>query len=134
VAPVSDNMRELGDLAPQRRISSIAEDQEEPAVNGLRNDESAEEDDDDDSEEPQMTLAASIGLLCLVTALVSICSEFLVDSIQEVTRAWGINVSFVGIILIPIVGNAAEHATAVTVAMKDKMDLGQAWEGRTIQR
>ncbi|EQB51501.1 calcium/proton exchanger [Colletotrichum gloeosporioides Cg-14] len=47
----------------------------------------------------------------------------MVSSIDAVTKASGISEEFVGLILLPIVGNAAEHATAVTVAIKDKMDL-----------
>lgn len=47
----------------------------------------------------------------------------MVDSIDAITESGGISKTFVGLILIPIVGNAAEHATAVTVAVKDKMDL-----------
>jgi Ca2+:H+ antiporter len=47
----------------------------------------------------------------------------MVDGISSVTESGAISVEFVGLILLPIVGNAAEHATAVTVAVKDKMDL-----------
>src|SRR5271170_2102984 len=47
----------------------------------------------------------------------------MVDSINAITKSGGISKTFVGLILLPIVGNAAEHATAVTVAVKDKMDL-----------
>ena len=47
----------------------------------------------------------------------------MVDGISSVTASGAISVEFVGLILLPIVGNAAEHATAVTVAVKDKMDL-----------
>ena len=46
-----------------------------------------------------------------------------VDSIKGLTDQYSISDTFVGLILLPIVGNAAEHATAVTVAVKDKMDL-----------
>ena len=46
-----------------------------------------------------------------------------VDSIQGLTDQYPVSDTFVGLILLPIVGNAAEHATAVTVAVKDKMDL-----------
>ncbi|KAI8827275.1 uncharacterized protein EV422DRAFT_34358 [Fimicolochytrium jonesii] len=81
-------------------------------------DEAAEEE-----EEPNMTLPASIALLIAVTLLVSLCGEYLVGSIEEVTEKWHLSQVFVGLILLPIVGNAAEHVTAVTVAMKDKMDL-----------
>ena len=45
------------------------------------------------------------------------------DSIDALTATGNIGETFVGLILLPIVGNAAEHATAVTVACKDKMDL-----------
>ena len=47
----------------------------------------------------------------------------MVDSINDLTERGGLSKTFVGLILLPIVGNAAEHATAVTVAVKDKMDL-----------
>ena len=47
----------------------------------------------------------------------------MVSSINGLTATGGVSTTFVGLILLPIVGNAAEHATAVTVAMKDKMDL-----------
>lgn len=43
--------------------------------------------------------------------------------IEGVVEHWGINQTFVGIILLPIVGNAAEHASSVTFALKDKMNL-----------
>tara|TARA_R110002060_G_scaffold2730_4_gene4480 strand:- start:133 stop:459 length:327 start_codon:yes stop_codon:yes gene_type:complete len=47
----------------------------------------------------------------------------MVDGISSIVDGGHISVEFVGLILLPIVGNAAEHATAVTVACKDKMDL-----------
>merc|ERR550514_306129 len=62
-------------------------------------------------------------LLFLTTIVVAYCSEFLVDSIEGVTEEYGLPKAFIGVILLPIVGNAAEHATAVTVALKNKMDL-----------
>merc|ERR550514_2155188 len=62
-------------------------------------------------------------LLFLTTVTVAYCSEFLVDSIEGVTEEYGLPKAFIGVILLPIVGNAAEHATAVTVALKNKMDL-----------
>ncbi|KAG0738561.1 hypothetical protein G6F61_011498 [Rhizopus arrhizus] len=61
--------------------------------------------------------------LLVVTVLVGVCAEFLVSAIEDVTEAWGISETFVGLILLPIVGNAAEHLTAVTCALKNKMDL-----------
>ncbi|WP_204103105.1 MULTISPECIES: calcium/proton exchanger [Spirulina sp. CCY15215] len=64
-----------------------------------------------------------IGVLLVVTLFVALESELLVDSLEEATSALGLTALFTGVILLPIIGNAAEHATAVTVAMKNKMDL-----------
>ncbi|TPX59000.1 hypothetical protein PhCBS80983_g02785 [Powellomyces hirtus] len=77
----------------------------------------------EDEEEPKLTMAASIALLIATTLLVSVCGEYLVGSIEYVAEKWHLSNTFVGLILVPIVGNAAEHVTAVTVATKDKMDL-----------
>ncbi|MEC4819066.1 MAG: calcium/proton exchanger [Scytonema sp. PMC 1069.18] len=63
------------------------------------------------------------GVLLVSTVLVALESEMLVDSLEVATSQLGLTALFTGVILVPIVGNAAEHATAVTVAMKNKMDL-----------
>jgi Ca2+:H+ antiporter len=65
----------------------------------------------------------SIGVLALATVGVAVMAETLVHSVEGVTRSLGWSELFVGIVVIPIIGNAAEHLTAVVVAMKDKMDL-----------
>ncbi|MCV3212784.1 calcium/proton exchanger [Plectonema radiosum NIES-515] len=70
---------------------------------------------------PNIWLWAGVLLAC--TLLVALESEMLVDSLEVATSQLGLTALFTGVILVPIVGNAAEHATAVTVAMKDKMDL-----------
>jgi len=61
--------------------------------------------------------------LVIVTCMVAYFSDFLVASIDDFVVETGISKTFVGIIVIPIVGNAVEHLTAVSVAMKNKMDL-----------
>lgn len=81
------------------------------------------QDPDDEPEEPQLTVWVAALTLGISTALVAVCAEFMVDSISALTSTGNIGEVFVGLILLPIVGNAAEHATAVTVACKDKMDL-----------
>lgn len=63
------------------------------------------------------------GVLVVVTIAVAVCAEYLVDSIDSLVETAHISKTFVGLILLPIVGNAAEHVTAVVVAVKDKMDL-----------
>jgi Ca2+:H+ antiporter len=79
---------------------------------------------EDQSNEPEILgpIPASICLV-LVTILVAVCAEYLVDSIDAIVASSGISKTFIGLILLPIVGNAAEHVTAVVVAYKDKMDL-----------
>lgn len=79
---------------------------------------------EDDEDKPQLSIWVAIITLAVSTAFVAVCAEFMVDSISALTEGPnGISKTFVGLILLPIVGNAAEHATAVTVAVKDKMDL-----------
>ena len=67
-------------------------------------------------------LAAAVALV-LITVCVAVCAEYLVDSIDSIVQTAHISKTFIGLILLPIVGNAAEHVTAVVVSMKDKMDL-----------
>ncbi|CAN9310571.1 unnamed protein product [Alternaria alternata] len=83
-------------------------------------------DDDEEEEEfetPSLSVIGALVTLAISTTLVAFCSEFMVSSIDGLTATGGVSTTFVGLILLPIVGNAAEHATAVTVAIKDKMDL-----------
>jgi len=77
----------------------------------------------EEEEEKGMTWPVSLFILAVITLLVAVCSEYLVDSIDGITKAWGISETFAGMILLPIVGNAAEHLTAVTVSIKGKIDL-----------
>ncbi|KAG0173578.1 hypothetical protein DFQ30_007492 [Apophysomyces sp. BC1015] len=81
------------------------------------------EDEVGEDEVPQTTLTVSVLSLLGVAGLVSLHAEFLVGAIEGVVHNWGINETFVGIILLPLVGNAAEHVSSVTFAIKDKMNL-----------
>jgi Ca2+:H+ antiporter len=65
----------------------------------------------------------SVITLLVATAFVALMSEFLVGAVEEASRALGLTEVFVGVILVAIIGNAAEHSTAVLVALKNKMDL-----------
>ncbi|KAF0337756.1 calcium/proton exchanger [Gigaspora margarita] len=78
---------------------------------------------DKDDDKPTTTISVSIAALIIITGFVTICAEFLVDSIDGLVKNLGISTTFVGLILIPIVGNAAEHVSSVTFALKNKMDL-----------
>jgi len=85
--------------------------------------EASEAHDDEDHEEPTLGPIAAAAVLVVVTVLVAICAEYLVGSIDAIVESGHISRAFIGLILIPIVGNAAEHVTAVVVAVRNKMDL-----------
>jgi Ca2+:H+ antiporter len=74
-------------------------------------------------EGPAWGVGKAILILGLATVGVAIESELLVHAATEATRTLGLTQTFLGLIIIPIIGNAAEHATAVVVARKGKMDL-----------
>ena len=80
-------------------------------------------DAEDEQGEPVMSRTAAVVLLLGSTALVAICAEFMVDAIPAMISNSSVSEAFIGLIILPIVGNAAEHVTAVTVAAKNKMDL-----------
>ncbi|GAA6011543.1 hypothetical protein JCM10207_002653 [Rhodosporidiobolus poonsookiae] len=84
--------------------------------------ETGQEEDEEEEEVAQLNKYVALGLLVVVTVLVALTAEFLVDSINGLTDAHPeISVEWVGLILLPIVGNAAEHA--VSVSVHDKLDL-----------
>ncbi|OLQ08117.1 Ca(2+)/H(+) antiporter [Symbiodinium microadriaticum] len=83
----------------------------------------ANEEEPAEEEQPMLSKGASLALLLVATVIVAPLSEGLTGSVEGVTKTLQLSDAFVGVILLPIVGNAAEHLTAVTVATKDKMDL-----------
>jgi Ca2+:H+ antiporter len=77
---------------------------------------------DEDHGEP-WTVRKSVIALAIAGVAVGVMSEILVDSISDAASKLGLSEFFIGVIVVAIVGNAAEHWVAVLVAMKDKMDL-----------
>jgi Ca2+:H+ antiporter len=69
------------------------------------------------------TRGGALGVLAAATALVALLSEFLVGSVEAARETFGFSEVFVGVIVVAIIGNAAEHSTAVLVAARNKMDL-----------
>jgi Ca2+:H+ antiporter len=65
----------------------------------------------------------SLAVLLVATAFVALMSEFLVGAVEATAKSFGMTEVFVGVILVAIVGNAAEHSTAVLMAIKNKMDI-----------
>jgi len=74
-------------------------------------------------ESARWSRSKAILVLAVSTMFIALESEMLVGGIETVTEALGWSQFFIGIIIIPIIGNAAEHFTAITVAQKNKMDL-----------
>ncbi|RSM02179.1 hypothetical protein CDV31_011023 [Fusarium ambrosium] len=66
---------------------------------------------------------ASVTVLVLTSALMSMNAEFLVKEIDDVTHEGGLSEAMIGLIILPVVGNIAEYVTVVTVATKNKLDL-----------
>lgn len=72
---------------------------------------------------PGLSLPLAVGLMAASTLGVVIMSELLVGSIEPVAQAWGLSELFIGVMLVPLVGNIAEHIVAVQMAYQNKMDL-----------
>ncbi|MCS6852158.1 MAG: calcium/proton exchanger [Gemmataceae bacterium] len=69
------------------------------------------------------SLRTAVVVLAVSTALIAWISEFLVGSVEGARHALGMSEVFVGVIVVAVIGNAAEHSTAILMAMKNKMDL-----------
>tara|TARA_R110002060_G_scaffold23557_4_gene31957 strand:+ start:1458 stop:2747 length:1290 start_codon:yes stop_codon:yes gene_type:complete len=107
------NQTVSGTATPQARITPTR-------VSSLAIAANKSEDHDDEN----ISRTTAMMLLLISTGLVALCAEFMVDSINAVVAGnSGVSEAFIGLIILPIVGNAAEHVTAVTVAHKNKMDL-----------
>ncbi len=65
----------------------------------------------------------SIAVLAVSTALIAWMSEVLVGSVEQAAHAWGMSQVFVGVIVVAVIGNAAEHSSAIVMAWKNRMDL-----------
>ncbi|SCV67707.1 BQ2448_5318 [Microbotryum intermedium] len=81
---------------------------------------------EEDEHAPKLSLYGALALLLTVTVLAGFTAEWLVGAIEGLTATGAVGVEFVSLILLPLVGNAAEHVTAVTVAGKGKLDLAMS--------
>lgn len=76
-----------------------------------------------DHHAPEWNRTASMGVLLVATGFVAWMSEILVASVEPACDDLGMSRAFVGVIVVAIIGNAAEHSTAVLMALKNKIDL-----------
>jgi Ca2+:H+ antiporter len=79
--------------------------------------------DEEEEEEAKWSLKVSIGILAAATFFVAIMSETLVATVETAAEQFGLSEAFIGIILIPILGNVAEHASSMIMAYKGKLDI-----------
>ena len=79
--------------------------------------------EEEEWEPPVWNRTVALSVLGVSTLVIALESEFLVQSVEGAARSLGVNEVFIGIIVVAIIGNAAEHATAVWMALKNKMDI-----------
>lgn len=72
---------------------------------------------------PHWSLRKAVTVLIVAAAAIGLMSEMLVGATEHAVASLGMSEIFVGLVLIPIIGNAAEHSSAVLMAMKNRMDL-----------
>ena len=83
----------------------------------------AAEEEEDDDEEPEYSMFFAIAATAVVALIISLLSDFLVDSIEGAAEGLHLSKHFIGLVLVPIVGNVAEHASAIMMALKMKLDI-----------
>lgn len=108
-------------LYTHRTLFEKEEDEENE--NGEQHCKTNDADEEEEDEVPTIPFNVAMIGLSITTLTVTFFSDFLVESIDDFCQVSGISRTFVGLIILPLVGNAVEHITAVTVAMKNKMDL-----------
>ncbi|PON62993.1 Calcium/proton exchanger CAX [Parasponia andersonii] len=83
----------------------------------------AKEQEDGEEEKALIGFWSAFSWLVGMTIIIAVLSEYVVGTIEAASSSWGISVSFISIILLPIVGNAAEHAGSIIFALKNKLDI-----------
>jgi Ca2+:H+ antiporter len=73
--------------------------------------------------EASMKMPVAVGILAASTIAIVFMSEILVGALEPTAASWGLSEFFIGIMLVPLIGNIAEHLVAVQVAIQNKMDL-----------
>ena len=119
-SPKSPARRATGEQGFQQVVLAAAHANGLPPFDGAN--ELLEEDDDDFVLAPNVAVA----WLALLTFMISLLSKVICDAIEGAAIAWNLPRAFVGFVLLPIVGNAAEHATAIGMAYREKLDLAIA--------
>jgi Ca2+:H+ antiporter len=107
------------ELSPLDSEDTLAESPRTQKLSGTRKRQSKRKPE----EEPRISKLVAVVLLLSSAGVVSMCAEFMVDSIEHVVANAPITEAFLGLIILPLLGNVAELGTAVTVAVRQKIDL-----------
>ncbi|CAL6324539.1 unnamed protein product [Bathycoccus prasinos] len=91
--------------------------------NEIEEEKDDDDSDDDDDEDPELGFTEAIYYMAAITLFISILSDVIVGTIEGAARSWNCPVAFISVVMLPIVGNAAEHASAVMFALRNKMDI-----------
>ncbi|KAK3442010.1 hypothetical protein EUGRSUZ_B02256 [Eucalyptus grandis] len=83
----------------------------------------SQEEDEEDGEKAVIGFWSAFCWLVGMTLIIALLSEYVVGTIEAASSSWGISISFISVILLPIVGNAAEHAGSIIFALKNKLDI-----------
>lgn len=78
---------------------------------------------EEEEEQPQLSLSTVLALFVIVTFIAALSAEYLVDSIKGMAESSGLSKTFIGLILLPIIGNAAEFTTAINASARNKMSF-----------
>lgn len=89
----------------------------------FNSEEDTKEDTEEEKETAKWSLTFAVGVLAVTTFFVALMSETLVATVEVAAEQFGLSEAFIGIILIPILGNVAEHASAMIMALKGKLDI-----------
>jgi len=82
-----------------------------------------DDDDDDEEEQPKFSFVVAFVGIGIVAVLIAILSDYLVSTVEIAADTLRLSKHFIALILIPIVGNVAEHASAIIMAFRGKMDI-----------
>lgn len=74
-------------------------------------------------EDAEWSLRKAFTILCFAMIAVAVASELVVDTVEKAGRDFGLPQAFIGIIVIPIIGNVAEHSSAILMSVKNKVDI-----------
>ena len=81
------------------------------------------EDDDEDEEIPELSLSMTLVLFAVCTGLVAVTAKWLVDSIDGLASSRGISKEFIGLVLLPFVGNTPHWPEVMGSTIKDRLTL-----------